>query len=352
MPVDSFAPARHLLVEAVSDQAFPGSSAEVGRHDGAVWRATVGALTYEPDALPVSDGTIFDLASLTKVVATTTVAMRFVDEGRLDLDDRLADRLSDWRGGDRETVTIRDVLAHCSGLTAYLPYFRDHSGRRDYEHAICAMPLEYHPRSRSIYSDLGFMLLGFILEDAGAEPLDALFRPVADRVAPDPLAFRPPKSWKDRTAPTELDPWRGRLLNGDVHDENCWALGGVAGHAGLFGTASAVGSFARLMLRTIAGDPILATTTTIHQFIRGTDVLGSSRALGWDTMRPTSSCGTHMSPAAIGHTGFTGTSLWIDPERDVYAVLLTNRVHPSRSNEKILAVRAAFHNLVMQSLGY
>ena len=162
--------------------------------------------------------------------------------------------------------------------------------------------------------------------------------------------FNPPREWRHRCAPTEVDPWRGRLLAGEVHDENCWALGGAAGHAGLFGTAAAVGTFARAVMRTIQGEPILSEPSTMREFIARAAVPRSSRALGWDTMLPTSSCGTKMSPTAIGHTGFTGTSLWIDWEKDRYVVLLTNRVHPTRTNEAIRAIRPRVHDAVVEVL--
>jgi CubicO group peptidase (beta-lactamase class C family) len=262
-------------------------------------------------------------------------------------------------------VTIRDVLGHASGLTAYLPFYRDLTGRPEFQAAIARLPLEYPPRTRSVYSDLGFILLGFALEDAlparpdyqggqgtidPATTLAAQFHRLASFVSSDPLTFRPPRALRRRIAPTEIDPWRGRLLIGEVHDENAWALGGAAGHAGLFGTAAAVGSFARAALRTIAGEPILAKPETMRTFIRQVDVPDSSRALGWDTMRPTSSCGTLMSPTAIGHTGFTGTSLWLDPERDLYIVLLTNRVYPTRENEGIREIRRRVHDAIVGEL--
>ena len=168
--------------------------------------------------------------------------------------------------------------------------------------------------------------------------LSAQFRKVASFVTAEPLMFNPPRTYRTRTAPTEFDAWRGRTLSGEVHDENAWALGGAAGHAGLFGTAAAVGAFARATLATVAGDRILAQPATMREFItRRLDIPGSSRALGWDTMLPTSSCGARLSATAVGHTGFSGTSLWIDWERDLYIVLLTNRVHPSRENNQIRA---------------
>jgi serine-type D-Ala-D-Ala carboxypeptidase len=166
-------------------------------------------------------------------------------------------------------------------------------------------------------------------------------------LAEDRLRFNPPRELRARCAPTELDLWRGRLLQGEVHDENTWALGGAAGHAGLFGTAASVGAFARLVLADLDGAAILARPETIARFVQKSTVAGSSRALGWDTMLPTSSSGTRLSTRAIGHTGFTGTSLWIDPAQDLYIVLLTNRVHPTRDNNAIQPVRRAVHDAVI-----
>ena len=349
-----------ILLEGILDRAFPAATAEVGRSDGPVWRRAFGALTYGPDSPGTRHDTIFDLASLTKVIATTTLAMRAIDDGLITVEDRIAAHLPEWRGTDRDAVTIRDVLAHTSGLPAYLPFFRDHTSRVEFEPAICHTPLEYAPRSESIYSDLGFMLLGFILEDvrrntrAGAGRFDpaatlaAQFRRVAAFMTVEPLAYNPPRTWRPRTAPTEHDQWRGRTLQGEVHDENAWALGGAAGHAGLFGTAGAVGAFAQSVLRTISGERVVATPDTFREFTRRAGIPGSSRALGWDTMLPTSSCGSRMSSTAIGHTGFTGTSLWIDWERNLYVVLLTNRVYPTRENERLRALRPAFHDAVME----
>ena len=219
-------------------------------------------------------------------------------------------------------MTIRDLLAHASGLTAYLPFFSDHTGRQEFQRCdLRPCRSSTRPGPQSVYSDLGFMLLGFILEDAA--PVAPGFRGVPAAVDPsrslatqfhrlasfftaEPLRFNPPRSWRPQIAPTEIDPWRGRLLVGEVHDENTWALGGAAGHAGLFGTAAAVGAFARATLRTIAGEPILATPETMRTFMTRHDVPGSSRALGWDTMLPTSSCGTMLSLDSDRAHGFYG----------------------------------------------
>jgi CubicO group peptidase (beta-lactamase class C family) len=211
------------------------------------------------------------------------------------------------------------------------------------------MRLEYTPRSRSIYSDLGFILLGFLLADRGQSPLDAQFARIVQTIAPA-LAFALPGDERHRAAPTMAMPEdlrRGRVLTGEVHDNYAAALGGVAGHAGLFGSAASVAAVARAVLRAARGDDSAGpplTSALVRLFTTPSNVPGSSRALGWDTMRPTSSCGTRMSPSAFGHVGFTGTSLWIDPDRDRYFVLLTNRAFTGASLDGMKDVRRAFHD--------
>lgn len=321
-----------LIERAIRERVTPGAVIEVGRRGSVLWRAPFGALTYEPDAPRVADNTIYDLASLTKVISTATIAMRFVDHGRISLD----------------TPPFRSLLDHSSGLPAHLPLYKQFKGRAEYLNAIRRTKLERERGEAAVYSDVGFMLLGFMLEFAADATLDELFAPVAARLGE--ILFNPPAELRHRIAPTENDSWRGRQLQGEVHDENAFALGGVAGHAGLFGTAGAVGAFALAVLETFNGDTWLARQRTLAEFATRSAVPGSSRALGWDTMLPTSSCGTLMSPRAIGHTGFTGTSLWIDPEKDVYVVLLTNRVHPTRDGEGIQALRRAVSDAVMTEL--
>lgn len=347
--MNSFDRAVRVLDDAIAARVCPAAVAEVGDRAGRLWSHAAGRLTFGADAPAATADTVFDLASLTKVIATTTLAMRHVDAGWTPLDLPVAEALPTWEGSDRRAVTVRDLLEHASGLTAHLPFYRDHVGRAEFETAIGRLPLEYAPRTRSIYSDLGFILLGFLLTDRHPEgaSLAAQFDALAAGRGWGDLRHHPPAAWRPRTAPTERDGWRGRTLVGEVHDENAWALGGAAGHAGLFGTAAAVGRFARGILASFHGDAALAGPATFEAFRTRSTVPGSSRALGWDTMLPTSSCGTRLSPDAIGHTGFTGTSLWIDPAADRYLVLLTNRVHPTRSNEAILAVRPAFHDAVM-----
>jgi len=331
-----------------------------------MWSDAIGTLTFDAGAAPATQTTIFDLASLTKPIATTTVIMELVRTGAVSLDARVAEFFTDWRGDDREAVTVRDLLEHASGLPARL-VDQPPATRREFEHEIGAIKLEYVPRTRSIYSDLGFLLLGFLAADVGGAPLDVLFERIMVRPKPattetfdrgsenesgsgrlrpdrdpeygDPgLVYTVPPGLRRFAAPTEpmdVDPRRGRRLIGEVHDNYAAALGGVAGHAGLFGTAAAVGAFARTLLG--GGEMVQLFTTR-------TTVPGSSRALGWDTMLPTSSCGTRMSPRAFGHVGFTGTSLWIDPARDRYFVLLTNRVCGGGTLDEMREVRRAFHD--------
>lgn len=340
--------AANVLERAIHEKAFPAAVLEVGDATRPHCQQAFGRLTYDEDAPDTTLETIFDLASLTKVLATAPLLMQQVERGGIALDDPVARHLPAWQGADRADATIRDLLSHAAGLAAYAPFYRDHQGRAAIERAICAMPLDYPPRTKSIYSDLDFMLLGFVLDEGIplAHRFDSL---LAQMGVVDHLQYRPPPQWSTRTAPTELDPWRGRLLVGEVHDENCAALGGVAGHAGLFGTAAAVGACARHVLQVLEGRTGAFSRPTLETFItRRADVPGSSRALGWDTMLPTSSSGTRMSPRAFGHTGFAGTSLWIDPDRGVYVVLLTNRVHPTRTNEAIKRVRPAVHDAVVE----
>lgn len=340
---------RALLDRAVADRVAPAMVVEAGDATRPLVQEARGRLTYDDDAPPAQADTIFDLASLTKVIATTSLTMTQVERGVFALDDPISRHLSGWPG-IAAIPTIRDLLAHCSGLPAYLPLYQNLTGRAAFESVIGRTPLAYPPRQASVYSDLGFMLLGFMHDDVGG--LSGAFTTMWARIgAGEDLQYEPPVQWRARTAPTEVDAWRGRLLRGEVHDENAAALGGVAGHAGLFGTASAVGVFARHLLQVLDGRAGLYRTETVRLFsTRRDDVPGSSRALGWDTMLPTSSCGRRMSSRAFGHTGFTGTSLWIDPERGVYVVLLTNRVHPSRQNDGISALRPAVHDAVVAML--
>ena len=363
--------ARLIIDAAIRGGVFPAAAIEVGDSASPIWTDARGTLTFDVASAPAGIDTPFDLASLTKVIATATVIMDLIRTGALRLDERVSSFFVDWRGADRDTVTVQDLLEHASGLSARL-LDPPPAARREFEHDIGTMPLEYAPRSRSVYSDLGFILLGFLAADRGGAPLAELFEriPIGGRVRLPPppnasadrrslgaqpdhfglLTFDLPADARRLAAPTrplEEDTRRGRLLIGDVHDNYAAALGGVAGHAGLFGTAPAVGAFARALLAAARGGrngPAPFSPELVADFSRKSAVPGSSRALGWDTMLPTSSCGTRMSPQAFGHVGFSGTSLWIDPVRDRYFVLLTNRVCGGGTIEDMRAVRRAFHD--------
>lgn len=340
---------RALLDAAISAKAFPAAAIHVGRAAGTLWRADVGRLTFDDHAPPTSPDTIFDLASLTKVIATTSLAMRAVGAGRLQLDTAVADVLPEWRIGEHRGVLVRHLLDHSSGLPAHVRMWEQVADAEAMRRAILAVRLEHPPGTRSVYSDLGFIVLGWVIEQVERQSLDVTFAAFTASCGLE-LRFRPAPESRDRVAPTEWDAWRGRLVHCDVHDENAHLLGGVAGHAGLFGTARDVAAFARVVLRTFTEPTALGTSVLMKTFATPTGVPGSSRALGWDTMRVTSSCGRLLSPTAIGHTGFTGTSLWIDWERDFYVVLLTNRVHPSRANEALVALRPLVHDAVVRDL--
>jgi CubicO group peptidase (beta-lactamase class C family) len=345
-----FDAAKQLIEAATAAGAFPGGIVEVGTGHEVLWRHAAGTLSYDEGSPVVRDATIYDLASLTKVLSTATLVMREIERGAMGLDDALPHLLPACRNPALGAISVEDLLSHCAGFPAYRPYYRTIAGQDAFEAAICATPLEYVPRTQSVYSDLGFMLLGIALGHGVslAQRFDAMWTQMATG---EELQFLPPERWRGRTAPTEHDPWRDRLLVGEVHDENAAALGGVAGHAGLFGTAPAVGAFARHLLQILDGRTGVVARSSLTRFVTRRDTIpGSSRALGWDTMLPTSSCGTRMSPAAFGHTGFTGTSLWIDPANGCYVVLLTNRVHPTRDNGAIQRVRPALHDAVMAEL--
>jgi beta-glucosidase-like glycosyl hydrolase/CubicO group peptidase (beta-lactamase class C family) len=414
---DRLKPAYAVLDRALADGAFPGGVLAVGLGD----RVAVhpfGALTYGAKAQRAAAETIYDVASLTKPIVTTTAAMMLVERGQLDLDAPVERYLPEFAAvstGDpdaawRARVTVRMLLLHDSGLAAHREFFKDVRGvnpgakargkrttlieglkphastgrlRRGavaadaagrYELSsptslraadarlatgsilarVVAEPLVREPGTRIEYSDLGFILLGEIIERLTGESLDEfarknIFAPLGMKAS----TFNPPRSLRAKIAPTQNDTvYRKRLLRGEVDDENAWAMGGVAGHAGLFSTAGDIAIFAQMMVNGgIYSHRRLLARATIEQFTARQNIGDSARALGWDVPVQPSSSGEHFSLASYGHLGFTGTSLWIDPERKAFVILLTNRVHPTRANEKIKQVRPAIHDAVMEALG-
>ena len=322
---------------------YPGAAVVVGREGATVWQKGFGHLGWTADSPAVlPDQTIYDLASLTKVIGTTTAAMILFDEGKLVLDEKVTHYLPGFGGGEKDLVTVRELLEHRSGLPAGRDLWRHAHSPEEARQLVLDTPLEYHPGHGQVYSDLGADILGWVVEAAAGMPLD---RFLADRVF-TPLGmhdtgFRPSDSLVYRIAPTEVSPPRGYPVRGEVHDENAFALGGVAGHAGLFGTASDLAVFAQMMLNGGTYDGVrIVGDSTVHLF---TARAAGDRALGWEVADGTHGAGNYLSGSAYGHTGFTGTSIWIDPDRQMFVILLTNRVHAARAKRpaKVIAdVRA------------
>jgi beta-glucosidase-like glycosyl hydrolase/CubicO group peptidase (beta-lactamase class C family) len=346
-----------VLDQAVADHAFPGGVLAVGYQDELIVHE-FGRQTYDAKSPAVSVDTIYDAASLTKPVVTATLVAMQVEAGRIGLDLPVARYIPEWNAGPnpdwRKTVSVRNLLTHSSGLPAHQDYFLTLHSKREFIAAICREPLEYAPGTKTIYSDLGFILLGEILERATGKTVDQLAH--EQIFAPLDMAgstFNPSKNLLSRLAPTENDTvFRKRLLQGEVHDENAFAMGGVAGHAGLFTTASDLAAFCQMVLNGgIYGHRRLLTRATISQFTAPQALSGNARTLGWMAPTPNSSSGRYFSQHSFGHLGFTGTSIWIDPDRQLFVILLTNRVYPTRENDKIAAVRPAVHDAVIESLG-
>ena len=331
---------RTLLAHARADSVFPGGIAIIGTRDSVLSTVAVGTQDWAPSA-DVSDSTLWDLASLTKLVALTTTMATLVQDGRLALDDTVRRYVPEWRIAGSEGITLRDLLLHRSGLPAFKLFFTQAIGRDTVRALVLATPLDTLPRTRMVYSDLGAIILGIVVERVTGQPFDvAVQQRVFTPLAMAEAQFNPPSSLKPRIAPTEQDPWRGRLVHGEVHDENAFALGGVSSHAGVFASARDMVRFAQGWLGAprASGAPLLDSASR-RTFTTVDDSTFSSRAIGWDTPTGTSSAGTRLTRPAFGHTGFTGTSLWIDPTRDLFVLLLTNRVNPTRERQGIAAVR-------------
>ena len=320
-----------VVQRGIKAGGFPGAAVVVGRKGASVWHKGFGHIDWAKSSPAVSPSeTIYDLASLTKVVGTTTAVMILYDEGLIGLDDPVSKYLPEFSGGLKDSVTVRLLLEHRSGLPPDRPLWRLASSPDDARRIVLSTQLDYRPGTRYVYSDLGAMTLAFIVEKVSGQPLDGFLN---DRVyAPLGMShtfFRPADSLKDRVAPTEVTPPRGYPLQGEVHDENAYALGGVAGHAGLFSTAQDLAVFAQMMLNGGEYDGVrIVADSTIRLF---TTRAAGNRALGWAMADGQWGSGEYLSDQAYGHVGYTGTSLWIDPTRDMFVILLTNRVHAARA---------------------
>lgn len=356
-----FSAARAILQKAVAERAFPGAAYGVLHRGSVVALDAVGRFTYETDAPGVVAETVFDLASVTKVVATTAAAMVLVDRGVLDLDARLGDILPGFvvgmvPGSGKERVTLRMLLAHSSGLPAYETLFRSCGTPDALLRATLQLPLEAKPGLRTEYSDFGFILMGTAIEILAGATLDTFCgREIFGPLGIETTRFRPAQEARQAIPPTEDDrTFRHRMIQGEVQDENCFVLGGVAGHAGLFANVADVLRFAQCILaqgRAADGRTVFQPATVAQFATRQETPDGKVRALGWDVPTEGSSSGRYFGPRSIGHLGYSGCSLWIDPDQELAVVLLTNRTWPDRANQAIRQVRPAFHDALVEALG-
>lgn len=356
-----------ILLEGIQEQVFPGAVLFV-RHQGRVCvHQAVGLTSGLPDSHSVQPHTVYDLASLTKPLATASAILLLVQDGLLDLATPLDALLEETKGFPLGQVVLRDVLCHQSGLPAWRPFYQSFSpslpsdapSRQKRVTAfldlILEEPVEALSPPQSVYSDLGYMVLGFVVERNTNQSLaDFCQSRLFGRLHASPLGYRgqhinEKMGLQEECAPTEQDPWRGRILRGEVHDENAFALGGIAGHAGLFGTAEAVGQVTQAWLAGYQGKAGVFDSQLVKRFVAAQP--GTSWALGWDTPSQPSSSGLWFSPESFGHLGFTGTSIWIDPIRELEVIFLSNRVHPSRDNQVIKAFRPKLHDVIIQEFG-
>ncbi len=363
--MDHSDPIAHLLQEGVQTRVFPGAVLLIRHHGRIRLHQGIGSLSHFPDSPPVLPNTIYDLASLTKPLATVSAILLLIQEGLVGLEDPLHSLLEETKGVPLGKVPLRHFLSHQSGLPAYRAYFQEFSPstssqlpwRQEREKAflrkIIQEPLARASAPVSVYSDLGFMVLGFVIKRATRQSLeefcqDRIFTPLGAR----PMGFRIPllkgavSAKKEEIAPTEEDPWRGYCCQGEVHDENAHALGGAAGHAGLFGTVEAVAQVTKAWLDSFRGRPGIFDSKRVKEFCSPQP--NSSWGLGWDTPSQPSSSGQFFSGESFGHLGFTGTSIWIDPTRELEVVFLSNRVHPTRNNQAIKTFRPKLHDLIIQ----
>jgi CubicO group peptidase (beta-lactamase class C family) len=350
--MDAGLPARldSLANAAIADRAASGIAIAVGRWGRLVHLRGYGAVDWAPGSPAVTDSTLFDMASVTKVVATTTAMAMLEEQGAIDLDQRVSWYLPGLADTAKQHITLRQILTHRAGFEAFAPLYREFRGREQYLRQIDARPLSYATGTRTIYSDWDLVLAGFVVERVAGDSLDRFVeRRVFGPLGMRDTRFRPDPSLRARIAATEVDSARGHIW-GSVHDPNAYALGGVAGHAGLFSSARDMAVFAQMLLNggEYGGVRILRPQTvarwTTPEFPR------SSRALGWDTPSSNSSAGRYFSPRSFGHTGYTGTSIWVDPERGLFLVILTNRVNPTSENQKIGPFRRAVADAVQSAI--
>jgi len=353
---EQFRGAFDVLLSGISQGAFPGAAVAITHCGSLIAHLGLGRFTYDAASPAANGATIYDLASVTKVIATTTACMILYERGLFKLDQPLVELLPEFGAKNpssedtRRQVTFRMLLAHSSGLPAYVKLFQTAHNKDELLQQALQIALTAAPGTRAEYSDIGFILLGQAIQKLAGEPLDQFCqREIFAKLNLAPTCFNPPTSLRPAIPPTEDDrTFRHRVIQGEVNDENAFVMGGVAGHAGCFSTALDVSVFAHCMLQ--GGSP-LVKKETLEIFTRRQDSPpGTSRALGWDTPSQPSQSGKYFSSRSYGHLGYTGTSLWIDPDRQLSVTLLTNRTWPDRGSQSIKQIRPAFHDAVIEAL--
>jgi CubicO group peptidase (beta-lactamase class C family) len=374
----SFDRVEKAMDEAVARGVFPGAVLLVNKEGQVVYHRAFGHRSLEPEATPLTEDMIFDLSSLTKALATTIAFLILVRERKLRIDDRVTRLFHNFGVHGKTHITFRHLLTHTSGLPAWKPYFKEilrveRGGRVNF---LCSQGAKQHvfemihrekpdmePGKAAVYSDLGFMLLGAAIEEISSLTLDRfcherIWKPLGLRSTSfiDLSAVRTRRlvPVTEMIVPTERCEWRKKVLCGEVQDDNAYAMGGVAGHAGLFASATDVNTLIGRLRDSYHGkNALLPQELVVEACTRDKSVPQTTRTLGWDTPSPTgSAAGSRFSANTVGHLGFTGTSVWLDLDRAVHVVLLSNRVHPSRANEKIKDFRPVIHDLVMEAIGY
>jgi CubicO group peptidase (beta-lactamase class C family) len=348
IPNSSFKKVGELVNNSIRDSAFPGAVLLVWEKGKIIFEKSFGHLTYNDSSARVETNTIYDLASLTKVIATTTAAMICVDRKLFKIDDNVSRYIPEFAQNGKRNITIENLLLHNSGLPAYKKYYTLYSKPQEVLNDIYSTELSYPTGTKTVYSDLGMIVLGKVIEKVTGRSLDVfcdqeIFKPLNM----NDTYFNPPSSLKYRIAPTEFDKyWRNRLLIGEVHDETASLLNGVSGNAGLFSTAGDISKVLQMILQNgkFEGKRII-DSSTVKLF---TSKKSDERGLGWDIKSDSgSSAGNLFSKNSYGHTGFTGTSVWTDPTRNLFVVFLTNRVYPSRENNRLIKIRPELHNLII-----
>ena len=340
-----------LINSSIEDKAFPGAVVLIFKNDKIIYEKGFGHLTYNDTSAIVTKNTIYDLASLTKVIATTTATMLCYDKKLFSLDDPVSKYIPKFGNNGKEDITIKNLLLHNSGLPAFIRFYKTNTDAKEVLDKIYSCKLSHKTGTETVYSDLGMIVMGKIIEKAAGKSLNDFCKEnIFIPLGMTSTYFNPPDSLKYKIAPTEVDDyWRHRLIWGEVHDETASLLNGVAGHAGLFSTAEDISKLINVLLnKGIFERKQFIEPETIKLFtIKYSDL--STRALGWDTKsEENSTAGDLFSMSSFGHTGFTGTSVWVDPSRNLYVIFLTNRVYPTRENHKISEIRPELHNLIIE----